>query len=79
MSLRDKTLEEKIDYLLQEILELKEDSAELKRINAAQSIKIDELTSAWNTAKGIVAIIRWTAAVSAGLATAWAATKGLKL
>lgn len=72
MSLHDKTLEEKIDYLLEEM-------EELKRINAAQSIKIDELTSAWNTAKGIVAIIRWTAAVSAGLATAWAATKGLKL
>lgn len=62
---KDRTIEEKLDYLLKEVAELKKSQ--------------EELTNAWNTAKGIVAIIRWTATVGAGLATAWALAKGLKI
>lgn len=51
----------------------------LERTNQLQNQKIAELSNAWDTAKGIVAFIRWTAAVSAGMGTAWAAIKGFKL
>lgn len=66
------SLEQKIDDLLERM-------SSLEKVNASQSVKIDELTSAWNTAKGIVAIIRWTAGVGAGLATAWGVAKGFKI
>ena len=51
----------------------------LEKINNEQSIQMLELLQAWKTAKGIVAVIRWTAAVGAGVGSAWAAVKGFKL
>lgn len=67
------------DDLADKLNELLIRFSELETLNEIQTVKINELTQAWNTAKGIVAVIRWLAAVGAGLTAAWGATKGLKL
>ncbi len=67
------------DDLAEKLNELLIRLSELESINEKQTGQIQELIQAWSTAKGIVAIIRWLAAVGAGLTAAWGAAKGVKI
>ena len=67
------------DDLADMIMELIKRIGVLEQVNKEQSTQMLELTHAWVTAKGLVAVIRWIAIVGAGLTAVWGTSKGLKL
>lgn len=63
--------DQELVLLRQEMAEMKNDLKELKG-------EVKELLEAWNTATGLLRVIKWLAGITSAGAVIWAAYKGYK-
>lgn len=56
-----------------ELVDLKREVAELKAATQELKASVTDLVDAWRAAKGLLAVVKWMAAIGSALALIWSA------